>query len=170
MSVYITGLLWVGGAAVVAALVAYLVRRYGDEGGRPDNNEAAGQVFTIVAGLQAVLVAFVLIALFDAVTQAGDSAYQEADSLVAASWASDALGTETGEEVRRLSRAYATTVIDEEWPGMRMGTEFATSTGWAQLGELRRLVAPAPTQGEGQVELQAEATDHLWLVKEGRQA
>ncbi|GAA1277421.1 hypothetical protein [Saccharothrix xinjiangensis] len=170
MSLYVTGLLWVGGAAVIAALVAYLIRRYGDEGGRPDNNEAAGQVFTIVAGLQAVLVAFVLIALFDAVTQAGDSAYQEADSLVAASWASDALGTGTGEEVRQLSRAYAVTVINEEWPGMQTGADFATSTGWAQLDELRRVVAQAPTEDEWQVGRKAEATDQLWEVYEARQA
>ncbi|QFZ17934.1 bestrophin-like domain [Saccharothrix syringae] len=169
MSIYLTGLLWVGGAAVVAALLAYLIRRYGDEGGRPDNNEAAGQVFTIVAGLQAVLVAFVLIALFDAVTQAGEAAYREADSLVAATWASDALSAETGDEVRRLSRAYATTVIDDEWPAMRAGADFPTATGWDQLDELRRLVAQAPADGEWQVDRKTEASDQLWEVYEARQ-
>lgn len=169
MSVYLTGLLWVGGAAVVAAVLAYLIRRYGELEGRSANNEAAGQVFTIVGGLHAVLVAFVLIALFDAVTQASDSAYREADGLVAANWASDALSAETAEQVRELSREYADTVIDDEWPAMREGAD-VQAEGWAQLDRLRRVVAEAPATDEWQAERKIEAANKLWQVYEARQA
>lgn len=168
MSIYLTGLLWVAGAAVVAAVMAYFVRKYGELEGRSANNEAAGQVFTIVGGLHAVLVAFVLIALFDAVTQASDAAYREADGLVAATWASDALSGDTGTQVRDLSREYAHTVIDDEWPGMTAGTAFESS-GWAQLDELRRVVAEAPTTDEWQVDRKAEASNQLWGVYQARQ-
>ncbi len=168
MSIYLTGLLWVGGAAVVAAVLAYLIRKYGELEGRSANNEAAGQVFTIVGGLHAVLVAFVLIALFDGVTQAGDAAYREADGLVAATWASDALSKETGNEVRELSREYAETVINDEWPGMVAGTEFE-SAGWSQLDQLRQVVAEAPATDEWQVERKTEAANQLWQVYEARQ-
>ena len=66
MNIFVAGSLWVAGAACVGGLIAYLVRRLGrDDEGRPGNNDAAGQVFTIVGGLHAVLVAFVLISLFD---------------------------------------------------------------------------------------------------------
>jgi hypothetical protein len=169
MSVYLTGLLWVGGAAIIAAILAYLIRKYGPDEGRSANNEAAGQVFTIVGGLHAVLVAFVLIALFDAVTQAGDAAYREADGLVAATWASDALSEETGREVRQLSRDYATTVIRDEWPAMRVGKDFE-STGWSQLDQLRQVVAQAPAADEWQVDRKTEAAAQLWQVYEARQA
>ncbi|ONI80648.1 hypothetical protein ALI22I_46155 [Saccharothrix sp. ALI-22-I] len=168
MSVYLTGLLWVGGAAVVAAILAYLIRKYGEIEGRSANNEAAGQVFTIVGGLHAVLVAFVLIALFDAVTQASDASYREADGLVAATWASDALSKETGEEVRELSRAYATTVMNDEWPSMTAGTDFE-STGWSQLDRMRQVVAQAPATDEWQVDRKTEAANQLWQVYQARQ-
>lgn len=169
MSVYLTGLLWVGGAAVVVAVVAYLIRKYGPDEGRSANNEAAGQVFTIVGGLHAVLVAFVLIALFDSVTQASDAAYREADGLVAVTWASDALSDDTGRQVRQFSREYATTVVNDEWPAMRRGTDFE-STGWSQLDRLRRVVADAPATDEWQVDRKTEAAAQLWQVYEARQA
>ncbi|MEU4443558.1 hypothetical protein AB0K14_08765 [Actinosynnema sp. NPDC050801] len=168
MSIYLTGLLWVAGAAVVAAVMAYLIRKYGELEGRSANNEAAGQVFTIVGGLHAVLVAFVLIALFDAVNQASEASYREADGLVAATWASDALSKETGDEVREMSRVYAETVIGDEWPGMVEGTDFE-STGWSQLDRLRQFVAEAPATDEWQVERKTEAANQLWTVYEARQ-
>ena len=168
MSIYLTGLLWVAGAAVVAAVMAYLIRKYGELEGRSANNEAAGQVFTIVGGLHAVLVAFVLIALFDAVNDASDAAYREADGLVAATWATDSLSAATGDQVRELSREYAVTVIDDEWPGMTAGTSFASS-GWSQLDQLRRVVAEAEATDEWQVDRKTEAANQLWQVYQARQ-
>ncbi|MEU4741013.1 hypothetical protein AB0G02_11195 [Actinosynnema sp. NPDC023658] len=168
MSIYLTGLLWVGGAAIAAAVLAYLIRRYGELEGRSANNEAAGQVFTIVGGLHAVLVAFVLIALFDAVNEASDAAYREADGLVAATWASDALSEGTGAEVRQLSREYAQTVIDDEWPSMTAGTA-VESDGWAQLDRLRQVVANAAATDEWRNERKIEAANQLWKVYEARQ-
>src|SRR6266480_369799 len=70
MNIFVAGSLWVAGAVSVAGVVAYLVRRFGWDEGRADNNDAAGQVFTIVGGLHAVLIAFVLISLFDSVSAA----------------------------------------------------------------------------------------------------
>ncbi|GAA1336672.1 bestrophin-like domain [Saccharothrix algeriensis] len=168
MNVYVTGLLWVGGAAVVAAALAYLIRKHGDAEGRSANNEAAGQVFTIVGGLNAVLVAFVLIALFDGVGKAEESSYKEADGLVAASWAAEALSPQTGEEVRRLAREYATTVIDVEWPNLAAAREFE-SPGWSQLERMRQAVAVAPADDEWQVGRKTEAAHQLWQVYQARQ-
>ncbi|GAA3859049.1 DUF4239 domain-containing protein [Saccharothrix violaceirubra] len=168
MSVYTTGLLWVGGAAVFASLLAYVIRKYGPDEGRSENNEAAGQVFTIVGGLQAVLVAFVLIALFDGVAAAGNASYEEADSLVAATWAGDALGERTGDEVRRLSREYLETVVDEEWPRMRSGDE-SDDAGWSTLDRLRRVIAEAPATDAWLVDRKTEAADKLWQVYQARQ-
>ncbi|MBW4717060.1 bestrophin-like domain [Saccharothrix obliqua] len=168
MSVYTTGLLWVGGAAVAAAVLAYLIRKYGPEEGRAANNEAAGQVFTIVGGLHAVLIAFVLISLFDTVNNADSAAYKEADGLVAATWAADALSPGTGEEVRRLSRDYARTVVDEEWPKMAAHDKVETD-GWSQLDRIRRVVSDAPATDEWQVDRKKEAANQLWQVYQARQ-
>jgi hypothetical protein len=169
MNIYLAGILWVVGAAAVGALIGYLVRRFGWDEGRRDNNDAAGQVFTIVGGLNAVLVAFVLISLFDSVSTARDSSYTEADSLVAASWAADSLPAATADQVKQLSQAYAATVAKEEWPQMEAG-DVISDAGWAQLDQLRKAVAGAVTQSDWENDRKTEATNQLWQVFQSRQA
>jgi len=168
MSIYVNGLLWVFGAALVAALAAYLVRRIGATEGTRDNNEAAGTVFSLVGGLQAVLVAFVLISLFDGAGAAEEGSYAEADSLVAAVWAAESLPEPVRTDIVPLAREYAQTVISDEWPHMRDGTQ-AGGDGWAQLEELRRLVATSATTDAWSTDRKIEAANHLWQVYQERQ-
>src|SRR5215208_1810613 len=80
---------------------------------------AGGNVFTIVAGLNAVLLAFVLISQFDAASAAGEDARREADALVGLNWAAGSLAEPTSGRVHALTRSYATTVVEEEWPRLR---------------------------------------------------
>ncbi|WP_410664811.1 hypothetical protein [Amycolatopsis sp. lyj-84] len=169
MGIYLTGIAWVVGAAAGAGFVGYLVRKFGWDEGRPDNNDAAGQVFTIVGGLHAVLVAFILISLFDSTSAARDGSYHEADSLVAAVWAADSLGTEVKDEVRKLSAEYIKTVEQKEWPRMAEGGDVAPDTGWAQLDQLRKAVDKAPSDDDWVRERKAEAAAQLWQVYEARQ-
>jgi len=166
MSIYVNGLLWVAGAALAAGVLAYLVRRIGATEGSVDNNEAAGQVFTLVGGLQAVLVAFVLISLFDATADAENGSYAEADNLVAAVWAADALPV--ADKVTDEARAYANTVSVQEWPHMRDGTE-VSGRGWDELEALRATVARAPATDEWAISRKTEASNRLWEVYQARQ-
>ena len=136
MNIYLNGVLWVIGASTVAGVTAYFVRRFGQDEGRPGNNDAAGQVFTIIAGLHAVLVAFVLIALFDAVNQARKGSYAEADALVAATWAADSLPEPTRTQVRAHSAEYAATVLNTEWTQMRSAAD-VSGPGWEQLDRIQ---------------------------------
>lgn len=168
MDIYVSGLLWVAGAAFVAACVAYLIRRIGATEGTVENNEAAGQVFTLVGGLQAVLVAFVLISLFDGASAAEDGSYTEADSLVAAVWAADSMPEDTRAQLAEQARSYARTVIDEEWPRMREG-EAVSDAGWDELSGLRRMVAAAPAQDDWAIDQKSEASEQLWSAYQARQ-
>ncbi|SDI34685.1 Protein of unknown function [Actinokineospora alba] len=169
MNIYLAGVLWVVGAAAVSALVAYLIRHIGETDGIVENNEAAGQVFTIVGGLHAVLLAFVLISLFDGVGAAEEGASREAESLVAASWAADSLPEPARTQVHDLSRSYAVAVAEQEWPKMRAGEDIA-GPGWATLDQLRRSVADATVSDEWQHGRKAEAANQLWEVYQARQA
>lgn len=166
MSIYVSGILWVVGAALAAGVTAYLVRRMGEAQGTVDNNDAAGQVFTLVGGLEAVLLAFVLISLFDGTSAAEDAAYKEADSLVAAVWATESLPE--GSEVAAGARAYAREVISQEWPRMRDGATVDDS-GWTELEKLRATVAAASATDEWAIGRKTEATDQLWEVYQTRQ-
>jgi hypothetical protein len=168
MNIFVAGALWVAGAAFVGGVIAYLVRRFGWDEGRPDNNDAAGQVFTIVGGLHAVLVAFILISLFDSVGAASDDAQSEADSLVAATWAADALPGDAKDRVHQLAVAYAQTVEQQEWPRLTDGGE-VPATGWTQLDQMRQAVAAAPADGDWEVDRKTEASNQLWSVYQARQ-
>ncbi|RSM55107.1 hypothetical protein DMH03_33520 [Amycolatopsis sp. WAC 01376] len=169
MGIYLTGIAWVVGAAALAGFVGYLVRRFGWDEGRPDNNDAAGQVFTIVGGLHAVMVAFILISLFDSASAARDGSYHEADGLVATVWAADSLGTEVKDEVRKLSAEYIATVEQKEWPQMAGGKETVPDIGWTQLDQLRKAIDKAPTDDDWLRERKTEASTQLWQVYEARQ-
>jgi len=168
MSIYLNGLLWVLGAALAAACVAYLIRRIGATEGTVENNEAAGQVFTLVGGLQAVLVAFVLISLFDGASAAEDGSYTEADSLVAAVWAADSMPDGDRAAITEQARTYARTVIVDEWPRMQEGAAVG-DRGWTELSELRRMVAAAPAADDWTIDQKSEASDQLWSAYQARQ-
>ncbi|RLK54124.1 DUF4239 domain-containing protein [Actinokineospora cianjurensis] len=169
MNIYLSGLIWVFGAAIATAAVAYLIRRFGETLGTVDNNEAAGQVFTIVGGLHAVLLAFVLISLFDGTSAAEDTSYREAENLVAARWATDSLGEPTASEVRRLSADYATTVVEQEWPDMEQGNDDVAGDGWSILERMRAAVAKAPANDDWQNNQKIDAANKLWDVYQARQ-
>jgi hypothetical protein len=173
MGIYLAGVLWVAGAAVSAAIgaavIGYLARRFGWAEGRSDNNDLAGQVFTIVAGLHAVLIAFVLISQFDSVSVVRESTYQEADSLVAVTWATDTLGESTKDTMRQLVAAYNTTVVDQEWPRMVDGGPIP-ATGWSQLEQMRQAVAQVQVTDSWQTDRKTEASNQLWQVYQAREA
>ncbi|HEY0452878.1 hypothetical protein [Actinophytocola sp.] len=168
MNIYVSGLLWVAGVALVAALAVYLIRRIGATDGTVENNEAAGQVFTLVGGIQAVLVAFVLISLFDGAGAAEDGSYAEADSVVAAVWAAESLPAPVRARITDEARAYAGTVINEEWPRMREG-QGVGDRGWDELSKLRRLVAAAPATDAWTIDQKSEASQQLWGAYQARQ-
>ncbi|GAA4529570.1 bestrophin-like domain [Amycolatopsis samaneae] len=171
MNMYVTGILWVAGAAVVGGVIGYLVRRFGWDEGRRDNNDAAGQVFTIVGGLQAVVAAFVLISLFDGVNVAREESYKEANGVVAAAWAAESLPGEVKDKLHQLARAYLTTVEKQEWPRLADGGK-VPDTGWSQLDQMRQTVAEVQVDGQDGwlVDRKQQASSQLWEVFQTRQS
>jgi hypothetical protein len=171
MKVYLTGLVWVVGAMVIGALIAYLVRRYGLDEGRPDNNDAAGQAFTIVGGLHAVVVAFVLISLFDAASTVRDGSYKETQALVSAAWSAGTLPEPARTQVRELAKAYADTVVRQEWPSLRDGGP-VTDQGWTDLEQMRRALdgTEIPPDNDWLTNQKTDAASDLTDVYQERQA
>jgi hypothetical protein len=167
MNLYVAGAIWVLGVAALAAAVAILLHRFTPSG--RSGNDAVGTVFGLVGGLQAVIMAFVLISLFDTVSSVRDGSQREANALVAVYWASDSLPEASRTQIQDLSRTYARTVIDQEWPSMRDGTPVA-SPGWSILDQLRAAIDGAATESDWQEARKADAASQLWAVYEARQA
>lgn len=168
MNLYVNGLLWVLGAAAVAGAVAYLVHRFRRADGKADSNDSVGQVFTIVAGLQAVLVVFVLITLFDEVVAVEEGSYREASNVVAVAWAGEALPEPARTTVATLTQNYLDTVATTEWPRMRDSAGVG-DTGLAQLDQLRATINGVQATDDWQLDRKTEAANRLWDVYQARQ-
>lgn len=167
--IYLWGLIWVLGVGIVAGALTIVIHRWTSDDRRSGNNESVGVVFTIVGGLNAVLIAFVLISLFDATTAASDGAQTEANSLVAVSWAGDSLPDPTKTKIHDLTRQYATTVRDQEWPQMRAGEEI-TGPGSQLLAELHTAITDAASSDTDWLkDRKTEASNQLWQVYQSRQ-
>lgn len=166
-----SGLIWVVGAAVVAGLIAILIHRV-SSGNRATNNDVAGQVFTIVAGLHAVLLAFVLISLFDAVSAARTDSTNEANNIVAVSWAADSLPEPAHTKVKQLASAYTNTVVTKEWPQMADSGRVEATQGWQLLDQMRETINGTQTEADNdwQASRKQNASDQLWQAYQARQA
>ncbi|RJQ79446.1 DUF4239 domain-containing protein [Pseudonocardiaceae bacterium YIM PH 21723] len=168
MNIYVSGALWMLGAAVVTGVVAVLARRYQEAEGRVSNNEAAGHVFTIVGGLQAVLLAFVLISLFDGVSSAETGAKTEANALVAVSWAADSLPEPARSQIHKVAKDYGDTVRDVEWPQMHADQQ-VSSDGDKQLDALHKSIAAVTPENDAQKQRLDDANTSLKALYEARQ-
>jgi hypothetical protein len=168
MNVYLIGMLWVLGAVAIATLLMIVVRRFISDERRAAGDEAAGRVFSVVAGLHAVLVAFVLISLFDAVGAARAGAHQEANSLVGVYWDADLLPEPARAEIHKLCRSYATTVTDGEWPKM-YDNKAVDDIGRVQLNQIHNAIAAVTPTSFAEEERQVAVEAQLSAVYKARQ-
>ncbi|NEA30472.1 DUF4239 domain-containing protein [Streptomyces sp. SID13031] len=168
MNLFLTGVFWVVGVMLVTAVLAVILRRARQRVGREANNEVAGQVFTVVGGVNVVIAAFVLISLFDAMDKAQDTAYEEANALVAVQWAGESLAEPDRSEVAKLTRSYATVVSEQEWPDMQAGLPISAE-GWTLLSNLQTAVERAKTTTERQESSRVAAASQVWNVYQARQ-
>jgi hypothetical protein len=168
MNLYLSGLFWVVGVMVFTAVLAVVLRKARHREGREANNEVAGQVFTVVGGVNVVIAAFVLISLFDSMDKAQDTTYDEANALVAVQWASDSLAEPTRTKVHELTTSYATVVSEDEWPAMKAGNP-VSDNGWQVLSSLQNEVEHAKTTTERQENARVAAAAQVWNVYQARQ-
>jgi microcompartment protein CcmK/EutM len=168
LDILLYGFFWVLCASTLGAVIAFLSRRFGRPEGRQENNVAVGHVLTIVSGLHVVLVALVLITLFDAVGEAEEAADREAAGLVSATWAAASLPEPAGALVRGCSASYAGAVIRQEWPRMRVGVAVPTR-GWEWLDDMRAAVVKTQADNGWQVSRKAVAMEQISRVYQARQ-
>jgi hypothetical protein len=125
-------------------------------------------VFTVVAGLQAVLTAFVLISVFDAADSARQGATQEADDLVAVYWDADLMPQAAREQIQKLSLSYASTVADSEWPAMSRGRP-VPETGKEDLDRIHDAIAGIKPADFSEEDRQTQINTDLSNVYQARQ-
>ncbi|MER5639910.1 hypothetical protein ABT095_23550 [Kitasatospora sp. NPDC002227] len=106
------------GVLATLAVALFLLQRYVPHPVREPHNDVAGFIFAGVGVLYAVLLAFVVIAVWEANGAARETTFKEADSLAGVYWISRQLPPPLGPDLEKQTLAYANLVKDKEWPLM----------------------------------------------------
>jgi hypothetical protein len=123
----------VGGSMLLAALIMLLIRRRYKKPSGESHNEVAGFIFATVGVLQAVLLAFIVFALWEAHGTAERAAAQEAAQVLATARYAATLPQPVRHELPEELRLYAETVLNSEWMTMSEGD---SSKGDAAIGAM----------------------------------
>ncbi|MCF2530921.1 bestrophin-like domain [Yinghuangia soli] len=114
---------WSGILILVGTLLGvtgciYVVQRFVPHPLREQHNDVAGFIFAAVGVLYAVLLAFVVIAVWENHASARETTFKEADELAGLYWVSRELPLPLGAELEKQTLEYAKTVMHKEWPLM----------------------------------------------------
>jgi protein-S-isoprenylcysteine O-methyltransferase Ste14 len=130
------GVLTVCAVALVAVLGLEAVRRLVPAKLRQEHNDVAGFIYAVVGVIYAVLLALVVIAVWEEHEAARATAREEANGLADVFWLAHSLPEPEGPRIQGLARSYATVVAEEEWELMARG-EGSSPEAWALMDEMR---------------------------------
>jgi hypothetical protein len=117
-----------------AALGCIAFRRRASHLIQAAENDVAGVIVSVLAGIYGIVVAFVIVVLWEDFRSAQDVASSEANSLSQMVQDSDAFPVPNRAAVVDAVRHYVRTVVDDEWVAMRQRRESPTAE--AAIGRL----------------------------------
>src|SRR4028119_687324 len=115
------GVLTVCVVALVAVAGLEAVRRLVPAERRREHNDVAGFIYAVVGVIYAVLLALMVIAVWEEHEAAKATVREEANGLADVFWIAHSLPEPEGPRLQELARSYATVVTEEEWPLMGRG-------------------------------------------------
>jgi Protein of unknown function (DUF4239) len=118
---WISGAIIIGGGTLLAMLGPALVRHYVALERLTINNEIAGFKFATVGVLYAVLLAFVIIVVWEKFTDAEVNVVREAGAAENIYRLSQGLGDINGADLRSAVGVYLKTAMADDWPAMDSG-------------------------------------------------
>jgi hypothetical protein len=130
------------------------------------NNEIAGFKFAVVGVFYAVLLAFVVIAVWEEYRNTEAAIRNEAKAAIDLHHVTYVLPVEGGAEIRKRLLAYMNDVREDEWPTMALGR--ASGTVAAALDRLTQALLTVEPQNAKQVELYHHALDLLTVMTDNR--
>ena len=137
MNYLLLGVLMIGGPAVYATLGVFVSRKLLHGRVQEGHNDVCVPVFLNAGVLFAVLLGFMVIAVWESYDAARVNVATEAISLVPLYRSSGNLPPEAGEKIRELIREYCHRVIEDEWP-TQASTGQASSKARKQTGDIFR--------------------------------
>ncbi|MFE0101711.1 hypothetical protein [Streptomyces sp. NPDC059009] len=151
MPVFGIVLLLLGSVAMTGAVLA--VTRLVPVAKRKAHNDVLGFVYAEIGVIYAVVLAMVVVGVWDTRAQAHENTYTETNALLQLTWYSRSLPQPGRERLGGLVERYTETVIRDEWP--LLGEQRADPAAWTQFTEIRELInTEEPTTDAGQTRYQ----------------
>jgi hypothetical protein len=118
MQSVLVSLLVMGASIAVSLGGLHLVRKHYPHPVRQANNEVAGFFIAVLGVVYAVLLAFVVVVVWEQFETARTTVEQEGNALIAVYRLASGLPDPISAGIRTTARQYATSAIDDEWPAM----------------------------------------------------
>src|SRR5215207_993915 len=133
------GVLVVIGVCLAALAGLELVQRLVPSEKRQENNDVAGFLYAVVGVVYAVLLALLVIAVWQHYQKANETVESEANAVAEIAWLAHRLPEPEHHQLQEDARSYAQEVVDQEWPQMEQGLEGVQSLpeGWDLIDDIR---------------------------------
>ena len=168
------GVLVVCGACLAAVVGLMLVQRLVPATTRKEHNDVAGFIYAALGVIYAVLLALVVIAVWEEYGRARVTVESEANALAEIFWLAHELPEPDRHHLQELARSYAEEVVEEEWPLMEQGKTpsmehtQATPRGWVLIDDIRATLQGYEPRTVAEQELYAEGLDQVQRLADAR--
>ncbi len=168
------GVLVVGGVCLLALAGFELVQRLVPAASRQPHNDVAGFIYAALGVIYAVLLALVVIAVWEEYGAASETVEREANAAADIFWLADRLPEPRGTHVQELVRSYAQEVVHREWPLMEQGRaplmtqQRGTPTGWIIIDDIRQNIQNFEPRSQAEEQLYAEGLDQVDTLSDAR--
>ena len=130
----VSGLLVVAVSVLIAVTGLTLVQRLVPLRLRKEHNDVAGFIYAVLGVIYAVLIALVVIAVWEDYAAARDTVERESSELDDVFRLAHSLPEPEGRQLQELARSYARVVVDEEWALMAQAR--TSPRAWELLDEM----------------------------------
>jgi hypothetical protein len=117
----IYGVLVISGICLLSLGGLEVVERLVPAERRQPHNDVAGFIYAALGVIYAVLLALVVIAVFEEFQAANETVEQEANAVAEIFWLGNRLPEPEGTHIQELGRSYAEEVFNKEWPLIEQG-------------------------------------------------
>ena len=168
------GVLVVGGVCLLSLIGFELVHRLVPAQSRQQNNDVAGFIYAALGVIYAVLLALVVISVWEEYQGASKTVEEEANSVAEIFWLGYELPEPEGTHLQELARSYTEEVIHKEWPLMAQGDlppleqEAGTPAGWNLIDDVRATIHGFEPQTKAQEQLYSEGLDQVGRLGDAR--
>jgi hypothetical protein len=164
----VPGLLVVAGFVLIAVMGLTLVQRIVPSQLRQQHNDVAGFIYAVLGVVYAVLIALVVIAVWEDYAAARDTVEREASELDDVFRLAYPLPDPEGRQLQELARSYAQVVVDDEWALMAQGR--TSPQAWELLDEMTLLFENVEVRSKAEQMLYEEALDRINELSDARNA